>query len=97
MELQSLTPEMAESFGLSDPRGVAVTSVPEDTPADRGGIRPGDVITHINGETVVDYYDALNRVASLQPGEEAVVTLIRGEEKLEREVVIGERNIPAND
>jgi serine protease DegS len=94
---QSLTLELARSLGVDHTRGVAVTNVQPDTPADRGGIETWDVITHINGEAVTDSNEALNRVASLHPGTEAIVTIIRNGERLEKTVVIGERDVPDNN
>lgn len=97
IEPQNLTPELASSFGLDHTRGVAVTNVEPNTPADKGGIVQWDVITHLNGEPVTDSYDALNRVASLPPGTEATVTLIRDGEPIQKTVIIAERGVPGEE
>lgn len=96
IEPQSLTPELARSLGLDHTRGVAVTNVQPGTPAERGGIETWDVITHINGEAVTGSYEALNLVASLEPGTEAAVTLIRDGERMETTVTISERDVANN-
>lgn len=97
VQLQSLSPELERSFSLDQTRGVQVRNVPPNTPADRGGIIPGDIITHLNGEPVTDYYEALNRVASLTPGTQATVTLIRSGERMQTTVTIGEREVPGRE
>ncbi|MDQ2069527.1 trypsin-like peptidase domain-containing protein [Natronospira bacteriovora] len=94
---QTLSPELAESFGLEAPAGVVVTNVQRASPADQAGIRPGDIVTHINGRPILDDYDALNKVASLQPGELAEVRLIRDEQTLTVHALIAERGIPGRN
>ncbi|MCP1726086.1 serine protease DegS [Natronospira proteinivora] len=98
VELQPLTPELAESFGLPpDEQGVVITNVQRGGPAARAGIGPGDVITRINGEPVSDYYDTLNKVAGLQPGEVATIRLIRDGEIMQVDAVIADRQMISGD
>jgi hypothetical protein len=52
IEVQEITPQLAESFGLSDRRGVLIAGVLRDSPAGRAGMQPGDIITHIGGDRV---------------------------------------------
>jgi serine protease DegS len=74
---QSLKPEEARQFGF--PEGsVVVTAVYRGGPADAEGIRPGDIITQINGEPVSGAADLLARVAALAPGQSARITVRRG-------------------
>ncbi len=94
---QSLTLELAESFGLDELVGVVVTNVQRGSPAHEAGIIPGDVVTHINGNEVTDYYDALNKVASLQPGDSAEIRVIRDEEVRYFSAVIAERQVPGQN
>ena len=74
---QSLKVEEARQFGF--PEGsVVVTAVYRGGPADTEGIRPGDVITEINGQALAGAEDLLSRIAALKPGQAARVTLRRG-------------------
>lgn len=70
---QTLTPEQARALGLPEPYGIILTTVQPDSPADRAGLRPNDVITHVNGEPVLVWQDALRSIAAMRPG--STVTL----------------------
>ena len=91
VEIQEMTPELAESFGLETTDGVIVAGVLRGGPADEAGLRPGDILTHVAGEPVADVRDALNAIAGLEPGEEAPLTLVRDGETLEQTATIAER------
>lgn len=58
----------AAELGLAGTAGAEIAEVDADSPAERAGLRAGDVITALNGRTVRDAYDAMNRVAALKPG-----------------------------
>ncbi|MBD3179199.1 MAG: PDZ domain-containing protein, partial [Candidatus Latescibacteria bacterium] len=82
---------MAEVFGIDGRKGALVTEVSEDTPADKAGIKSGDVIVEFNGEEVDDSNDLRRLVADVTPGEEVELELVRDGEKKKVEVEIGER------
>ncbi|MGB5210405.1 MAG: trypsin-like peptidase domain-containing protein [Gammaproteobacteria bacterium] len=71
---ETLTPEQARSLGLADPFGIILTSVQTGSPADLAGLRPADVITHINDQPVVVWQDALRQVARMTPGTSIALT-----------------------
>ena len=75
--VQDLNQGLAESFGLKKPDGALVDMVPPDGPAARAGIKPGDVILALNGQTVRDSRELPPRVADLEPGSEATLTIWR--------------------
>ncbi len=75
--IQSLTDELAASFGLDRARGALVTEVSSGSPADKAGIRRGDVIVAVNGHAVDEMSDLPRRVAALPVGQQARVTVIR--------------------
>lgn len=67
--IQDLTPELAKAFGLSSTNGVAITQVEEGSPAERGGLRPGDVVVAVNGNTVKTANELRLRISGTKPGE----------------------------
>jgi Do/DeqQ family serine protease len=94
VEVQEITPALAESFKLGDARGAIIAGVLRGGPADRAGVKPGDVLTAINGTPVSDPQVMLNLVAALQPGSSARMQLRRQAEALEVEVKVGRRPKP---
>lgn len=82
VEPRELSAELAESFNLSSDQGVLITAVLDNGPAGRAGMRPGDVITAIEGAPVNSTAELLNRVAALKPGSEAVIQVARGARQL---------------
>jgi Do/DeqQ family serine protease len=94
VEVQELTPALAESFKLGDARGAIIAGVLRGGPADRAGVKPGDVLTAINGAPVSDPQVMLHLVAALQPGSSARMQLRRQAQALEVEVTVGRRPKP---
>lgn len=72
----ALTKQLADYFGISGGRGVLVTSVTQDGPAAKAGVRAGDVITAIDGETV-DSSGDLSRVINRKKEGDVTLTIIR--------------------
>lgn len=80
VRLQSLTPQLAEYFGLGDRRGALVASVRDGSPADRAGLQAGDVLLSVDGEEIPDVGDAVRAVRD-SDGEVEIRVLRRGEER----------------
>jgi 2-alkenal reductase len=106
---QTITPALARRFDLEAPRGAAIQSVVEDSPADEAGLRPGgeerevnglrlatggDLIVAIDGTPVASAEDVVRAVTDRVPGETARFSVLRGGRQVIVEVVLGER--PAN-
>jgi len=91
VEPQDLTPEMAETLGLRVREGVLITGVLQGGPAEAGGVRPGDVIVHINDAPISDRAQLLNAVAALRPSETARLGVQRGERALVADIIVGAR------
>lgn len=88
--IQKITPEIAKTFGLKESEGALVSDVTEGGPAEKAGIKRGDVIVSFNGKAIKEV-DALPKlVGSTEVGKKAKVGLIRDGKSLEMEVVIGE-------
>ncbi len=92
--VQELTPELAESFKLGDTRGVLITEVIRNSPADQAGIRPGDILVSIDGTPISDWNAMLETVASLPPGKIVAVRLMRNGLETSVQVKIGRRPTP---
>ena len=75
--IQPVTSDLAASLGLPEVRGVLVSDVEPGSPAERAGVRRGDVILAFNGTPVIDGNSLRNQVASTQPGTEVTLTVFR--------------------
>jgi len=95
VEPQDVTPEIAESFGLSRKDGALIAAVVQGGPADRAGLRPGDILTRVNGEAILDTTALLNSIAQLKPGAEAKVTVSRKGKAVDLTIIVGKRPAPA--
>jgi Do/DeqQ family serine protease len=76
--IQPVTSDIARSLGLSQVRGALVNTVTPGGPADRSGVKRGDVITAINGQAVKDGNELRNDVSQMRPGSDVELTIIRG-------------------
>jgi serine protease Do len=82
VSIQELTPELAKSFGLKDTNGVLISSVNPGEPADRGGLKAGDIVTSFDGKRITELSDLPRTVANTAPGRTVEVKLLRdGKEK----------------
>ena len=91
VEAQEITSELADSFNLPDTAGALIAGVVRGSPADRAGIRPGDVLLSINGTTVTDPQVMLDLIAGLAPESEARFRLRRDTSIQELPIRIGKR------
>jgi len=87
--IQDITPELAKSFGLKETKGVLISDVTKDSPAEKGGLKRGDVVTHFNGKEVENAHTLSRLVAAIQPNSKAKVDIIRDEKEKFIEVTIG--------
>jgi Do/DeqQ family serine protease len=94
VEPNDLSPELAETFGVSTVEGVIITGVLQNGPAAQAGIRPGDVIAKIADQPIGNVSELLTRVASLKPGVAAKFEVLRRENTIEIEVKPGLRPKP---
>ena len=88
---QTLTPDQTRALGLPQPYGIILTTVQPDSPADRAGLRPNDVITHVNGEPVLVWQDALRSIAAMRPGSTVTLAGSRGGRSFKVEAEVTER------
>ena len=83
VSLQALTPAIAESLGMENASGVLVADVAPDSPAARAGIRRADVVTAVGGRAMEDGKALALAIGAMEPGDEAVVTVVRDGEPLD--------------
>ncbi len=96
IEVQALTAELAESFGLPERSGVLVAGVFRDGPAAKVGLLPGDVILEIAGEAAHDGRISMNQVARMKPGEKMSLKVLRENKQLTFKAEVGVRPIIAS-
>ncbi len=70
-------------------QALLVLAVAEDSPAQRAGIQQGDVITHIDGEQVLNGRLTMHRIAQMRPGDTIAVTLLRDQQSMDLRAVLG--------
>jgi Do/DeqQ family serine protease len=92
--VQDINKEVAESFKLPTAKGVLITQIERGSPADKAGVKLGDVLVAVNDKPVGDTTTMLNLVAALRPGEQARVRVARNQEETELTVTIGRRPRP---
>lgn len=88
--IQSVTPELAQSFGLKEPVGALVAEVTPDSPAAKAGIERGDVITSFNNTPIKDSHDLPALVAQNPVDERSTVTVLRRGRERSFTVTLGE-------
>ena len=93
--LQDITEDIAASFKLKKAAGAIITDVVGGGPAEKAGVKPGDVLVAVNGKAVANSSAVLNTIAVLRPGDEATLTLIRDQAEISVKVVAGTRPKPA--
>jgi len=78
VEIQPVTPELADSLGVKDASGALVAKATSESPAAAAGVKVGDVITAVNGQKIADPKELARRIAALGPKKTAELTVLRG-------------------
>ncbi len=94
VEAQNMTPELAESFGLTSAGGALIAGVLRDSPADRAGLKAGDVLIAINDKPIINSASMLNLIAVLEPNKNATLKIVRAQQKMDVKILIGKRPTP---
>ena len=91
IEIQELTPDLAESFGLDRMQGLIVAGVFRNGPAHLAGLRPGDVMLSINGDPILDGKMSMTQIARYRPQQEITLKVLREGEVITLQAKVGER------
>ena len=91
VEPQDITPELAESFGLQKTTGTIIAGVLKGGPADKAGVKPGDILLSVADKPVTDTISMLNLVAQLTPGDKVKVMVLRKSRETALDLTVGKR------
>ncbi|MGO8869555.1 MAG: DegQ family serine endoprotease [Alphaproteobacteria bacterium] len=89
VQIQEVTPDVAESLGLKVSAGALVAKVTKDSPSEAAGLRQGDVITRFNGKDIKELHDLTRVVADTRPGTHAEITVWREGHETQLSVDVG--------
>ncbi len=91
--IQPVTNELAESFGLANANGALVNMVEPNGPADKAGLKPGDVIVAVDQRAVAQSTDLPRLIGETKPGQSVTLQIVRGGER--RDLRVGVAELPA--
>jgi serine protease Do len=91
VRIQELTPELAEQFGVPNQTGAVVSEVTANSPAEKAGLRNGDIIVKFNGRSLKGMQDFRNRVADSPVDSKIELVVIRGGKETPVSVAVAER------
>jgi serine protease Do len=89
--IQDVDENLAQSFGLAKVEGILVSEVTPDAPAEKAGLKQGDVILSFNGSKLADVNDLRNQVAMTAPGGTVTLDIIRNSNPQQVRVLIAEQ------
>tara|TARA_B110000238_G_C16106793_1_gene430809 strand:- start:1086 stop:1955 length:870 start_codon:yes stop_codon:yes gene_type:complete len=93
VRMQNISPQLSESFGLTESGGVLVSGIVRDGPAHSAGLYPGDIIISLNDQVVTEERQVLNEIIRYRPQQELTVKGIRNGTLKEWTVKVGQRPI----
>lgn len=88
---EELSREAAAALGIDPPVALKINSVDPKGPAALAGLRKDDVVTHLNGQSILNAEEALNRVAAMSPGSHLKIAALRGKQPLQLSALLDER------
>lgn len=91
VQVQSLTPELINLFNLPGDKGALIAEIVPDSPADKGGLRKGDLIRKIDTKDIISADDLVNIVTHFEVGQKVNTSILRDGKEIDFVVTIGER------
>ena len=88
--IQDITPDLRKALSLGSLNGALISDVNDDTPAERAGLEPQDVVTEFNGDPILDSADLRNAVGLLEPGARANITYMRNGKRRTTRIEVAE-------
>lgn len=96
VEQQNITEELATAFDLPQKDGVIIAGIVKDGPADKAGLKVGDILLKLDDEKITDTTQMLNQIAGYAPGEKKSIELLREGKKESLTIEIGVRPKPGD-
>ena len=90
VSIQDITPELSQKFGLKDAKGALVGDVTKGSPAEKAGVRGGDIILQLNGKEITSVGNLRNLVAQSKIGSQVTLKILRGSKEYTLQAVIAE-------
>jgi len=90
VSIQPVTSDIAANLGMKDVRGVLVSAVTPGSPAERAGVKTGDLILALNGQPTNSSNELRNRIAGTSPGTEVTLTLFRNGSEQQVKATLGD-------
>jgi serine protease Do len=90
VSIQNLTPELAKSLGIKETAGALIAGVESGSPADKAGLKRGDLVAEMNGKKINDVTGLRNMIASMAPGTKVDFKVIRNGKEMTITATLGE-------
>jgi len=91
VELQDLNPELAEAFGIEQSHGAVIVAVAPKSPAERAGLRQGDVVVAVNGRSVQSAFDVRNQIGFTRAGDRVTLDILRNGQRRQVSAQVSDR------
>ena len=91
IEARTLNESIIRTYNLQNSSGVIITSTYPNGPADKAGIKAGDIITHINQQPIINGREGMNLIANVRPNDSVQITIARNKQKLQLNAIVGTR------
>lgn len=91
VEPQDITPELADSFGLTKKNGIIIAGVLRGGPAEQAGMKPGDILVSIDNRPATDTTAMVNLIAQIPPGQKITLHILRKSQPMTIEITVGKR------